>query len=135
MAITLNFTPEFEVQIYDAAVKAGVSLDAYIANIVQQYLRHTDKRVPSLPQSEALLIEQLNLGLPEKVWQRYHHLVAKRRAETLTPTEQKRLIRLTNKIEMANAHRIATLVKLAELRHTSLDTLMDELGIASPSYV
>ena len=93
------------------------------------------RRAPNLPQSEAELLQKINLGWSEERWQRYRALIVKRRAETLTVDEQPELIALSDQIEQANARRMAHLIELAKLRHTSLEALMSELGIQSPAYV
>lgn len=49
--------------------------------------------------------------------------------------EQQELKQLTDQLEIANAHRIEALIKLAYLRSTTLDGLIDELGIRPPAYV
>jgi hypothetical protein len=87
-----------------------------------------------LSPAEADLLQKINQGLPPEVWERYHQLVAKRRAETLTPSEHTELIRLSDQIELANARRLEHLVELARLRQISLDTLMDQLVIKAPGY-
>ncbi|MBI4670220.1 MAG: hypothetical protein HY741_00950 [Chloroflexi bacterium] len=89
----------------------------------------------ALPHTEAELLQNINLGLSEVQWQRYHALVAKRRAETLTPQERHELVAMSDQIEQANAQRIESLVELAKLRQTSLDNLMHDLGITAPAYV
>jgi hypothetical protein len=70
-------------------------------------------------------------------WARYHDLIARRQAATLTSEEQQELITLTDVIEMANVARIAAAAELAHLRNTTLDALLRELGllptICSPS--
>jgi hypothetical protein len=67
-------------------------------------------------------------------WAHYHDLIAKRHATTLTAEEQGELIRLTDAIELANAARIAAAAELAQLRHTTLDALLRELGLVAPSH-
>lgn len=69
------------------------------------------------------------------MWEHYHALLAKRRAETLTPQEQATLIEISDQIEQANARRIQYLIELASLRGTSLEAVMQELGIEVPAYV
>ena len=64
-----------------------------------------------------------------------HALIAKRCAETLTSQEQATLIEISDQIEQANARRIQYLIELANLRGTSLETLMQKLGIEAPAYV
>jgi pantothenate kinase len=73
--------------------------------------------------------------LSQNTWQRYHHLIDKREAETLTASEQTELITISDQIEMANARRMESLVKLAQLRQTSLEELMSRLGLMGQQYV
>ncbi len=69
------------------------------------------------------------------MWEHYHALIAKRRAETLTAEEQATLIEISDQIEQANTRRIQYLLELASLRGTSLEAVMQELGIEAPTYV
>ncbi len=89
---------------------------------------------PTLPRKEAELLQQINIGFSGEEWTAYHALVAKRRLGTLQPDEQQALIRLTDRLEQANARRIQALAELAQLRQTTLDALMGDLGIHSPGY-
>jgi hypothetical protein len=85
--------------------------------------------------TEAQLLRKINEGLPAATWKRYRDLVAKRRAETLTVTEHVELISISDQIEEKNAERIGYLVELAQLRNTTLDEVMIQLGIVSPGYI
>lgn len=87
------------------------------------------------PHTETELLQNINLGFSEEWWQTYHVLVARRRAESLTPAEQQELIRMSDLLENANARRIANLIELAKLRGASLEAVMRELDISAPSYV
>ncbi len=89
----------------------------------------------TVSETEADLLQQINLGLSEETWQRYYQLRNKLQDETLLPDEQQALVSITTQIEAANVGRIEALMKLAELRNTTLDALMDELGLRPPSYV
>ena len=42
---------------------------------------------------------------------------------------------ITDQIESANVRRMEALIKLAELRQTTLDALMDALELRPPAYV
>ena len=81
---------------------------------------------------EADLLQKINQGLPTDQQARYKELIAKRMAEALTLDEHDELLRITEKVEAMNAKRIAYLAKLAQLRQTSLNELMTDLGIGSP---
>lgn len=136
MLLTIHITPELEAQLRDEAAKEGLDANAYIVHTLEERLRPSqNRRPPHLPEAEAHLLQQINQGLPQEMWQHYHELLDKRHAEILTPDEQTALIALSDQIEDANAHRIEHLVELARLRQTSLGTLMQQLGIEASPYV
>ena len=127
-------------------IRSQVSLDELLKGVAQldmpelehfisQVLTLRAKRIaPSLPPEEAGLLQTINQGLPLDVQQRYDELTAKRRAETLLPEEHQELLALIDRIERADAERVQALTDLAQLRHTSVTTLMAELGIHPPAY-
>jgi hypothetical protein len=137
MTLTIDLPPELEAQLREEAARAGLDADTFIRNTLEERVRQVRNYTtapPHLSRAEAELLQRINVGLPPAVWQRYHELVAKRRAETLTPEEHTVLITLSDQIEAANARRIEHLVELARLRQTSLEALMDQLGIIAPGY-
>jgi hypothetical protein len=133
--ITLELTPELEQQLRDEAAIQGLDPNHYIVNALKERLRPAVRDVSRLSKAEADLLQNINLGLPPEMWEHYHALLAKRRAETLTPQEQAALIEISDQIEQANARRIQYLIELASLRGTSLETVMQDLGIEAPAYV
>jgi hypothetical protein len=133
--ITLELTPELEQQLRDEAAKQGLDPNHYIVNALKERLRPVVRDVSRLSKAEADLLQKINLGLSLEMWEHYHVLLAKRRAETLTPQEQATLIEISDRIEQANAQRIQYLIELASLRGTSLKAVMQELGIEAPAYV
>lgn len=80
------------------------------------------------------LLQRINEGLPVETWRQYHALIALRDAGTLTAGDRETLVCLIGKIEIAHARRMGYLVALANLRGTTLDELMDSLGIIKPTY-
>jgi len=92
------------------------------------------RRAPSLPKDETELIQQIHCGLPADIRQRYDALNAKLHDETITPEEHEELLRLIDRIELADAERMQRLVALAQLRGVSVDTLMEQLGIRRVTY-
>lgn len=135
MTLTIELAPELERQLRLEAAKAGIDASRYVVNALEERLRQLHQPLPHLSRDETELLRKINLGLAEEQWQRYHRLVAKRRAETLSVDEQKELIALSDQIEQANARRMAHLIELAKQRQTSLEALMSELGIQAPAYV
>lgn len=104
-------------------------LRPFVSRVVARAARRI---APSLPPKESDLLQRINRGLPADLDQRSRDLVAKRRSETLSPSEHEELLKLTDDIEKWQAERVGLLVKLAELRGMSLPDLMDDLGIEPP---
>lgn len=117
-------------ELLDAAAKLdSESFNYFVTQILALQAR---RRIRTLSEAESDLLKQINIGIVLNTWQRYEELKAKRRDATLSPAEHEELISIGNKIEIANAQRISALSQLAALRHTSLEELMDQLGITSP---
>ena len=136
MHVTIDLTPELAAQLHEAAAHEGLETHAYIVHTLAEHMRQAQPGgVPCLNETETRLLEQINTGLPQEAWQRYHALLAKRRDERLTPEEHAALIALSDQIEELNARRLECLVALARLRHTSLEALMQQLGLQTPPYV
>ena len=93
------------------------------------------RQAPSLPQVEAELLLKINQGVSPEVQKRYDELIAKRRAESLTPNEYEELLHLADQTEKLETRRMEHLAELARLRRISLTNLMGNLGIRSPAYV
>lgn len=79
---------------------------------------------------EAELLTAARRRRPRAFERRYRELMGKRKEETLTEVEYEELLRLTGEAEAFDTRRINALSALADLRHTDLDTLMRELGLA-----
>ena len=138
MAIVSELAPELENQIRQAAAQSGLSPDTYILESVQARLHAAPThfaRTKRLPDAEADLLQKINQSLSQISWLRYRELLAKRQAETLTPTEQTELIAFSDQIEEANVQRITYVAELAQLRKTTIPTLMRELGLQPVAYV
>jgi hypothetical protein len=92
------------------------------------------RKAPGLSKDESQLLLKINRGLPSAVQERFDELIAKRKAETLTPGEHGELLGLTNQIEKLDAKRVEYLKELACIRQTSLTALMEDLHIQTPTY-
>jgi hypothetical protein len=134
-AFTLEIAPDLEAVLRREAAKQGVDAQGYILNTLRERLASARRTpAPRLPAAEAALLQEINRGLSAESWQRYSALKKERQAETLTPEEQTELISLSDQMEELNVQRMERLIQLARLRKTSVDALMDELGIKSPPY-
>lgn len=106
-------------------------LDAFVAQVV---MLRAQRVAPHFPPDETALLVQINRTLPSAMQQRFDLLVSKRQAETLSQAEQQELSNLTSQIEQSDADRLAALVQLAQLRRTSLQHVMQLLGVQAPTY-
>lgn len=106
-------------------------LDFFVPRVIA--LR-AQRQAPTLSQTEADLLLKINEGLPVLMRQRYAELIARRQAETLTDAEYAELLELTRHVEAYQAHRVACLAELAQLRKVPLATLADSLGIKEPNH-
>lgn len=75
------------------------------------------------------MLAKIFQGLSEQDARRYQELMVKRRAETLAPEEHEELLRLTDAAEALQAERVRHLAELARIRGTTLDALVEELGL------
>jgi hypothetical protein len=129
--MTIRLTPEIERALEEVARRRGTTPET----VALESLREQFVPPPPSPRDEELrLLPKINEGPSQESWERFHQLVAKRRAETLTPEEQQELIGISDEIEAANVRRIRYLLDLAERRGTTLPELMDHLGIKPPPY-
>ena len=137
MTMTIDLTPELEMQLRNEAAKEGMDPNRFILSAVEERLRqrHLEQNVPHLSKAESELMQRINEGLPVETWRQYHGLIAKRNAGTLTNEEQQTLVGLVDQVEIAHARRLGCLVELANLRGITLDAVMDDLGIVKPTYV
>src|SRR5258708_4904204 len=89
------------------------------------------QRRRTLPEREAALLSAINQTPPAAARAAYRRLEAKRRAETLIPSERRELLQLSDELELLNAERARSLVALAALRRTTVPELMAALDLES----
>ena len=136
MTMTINLPPELERGLQDEAAKEGLAPDRFVLDTLEERLhkRRAGQDVPHLSQVESELMQRINEGLPEETWLRYHALVAKRKAGTLTSEQHQELILLSDQVEMDYAQRLGLVLELARLRGMSLEAQMKTLGIPQYTY-
>lgn len=100
-----------------------------LKQFVTQVLSLQARRSPAADVREEQLLEQVRRGVPDETVRRYDELVAKRRAETLSPEEHGELLRLTDEVERWGVERVRAVVELAALRGVPPDRQMQELGV------
>jgi hypothetical protein len=87
------------------------------------------RKAPSLSKEEEVLLNIINRGFPEEFWRRYQLLFAKKENKSLSESEYNELVRMVEQVEEYNVERLKALIDLANIRGTSLDAIMHELGI------
>lgn len=109
-----------------AAQLNAAELEKFVDGAIELRARMRDKSL-SVRESELLL--KINRGISAKAQRRFDELVDKRRGETLTEAEHQELLRLTNRIEKADARRIELIAELARLKGQTFDEVIKDLGI------
>ena len=110
----------------EVAQAEGLDVPALVRETMTARLRQYD---PSRTLTETELLTRINRGFSENFWNRYRQLVAKRRAETMNEEEQQEAIAMSDQLEARNAERLHYLTSLASLRNTTVDKLMQEMGL------
>lgn len=128
MSITIQIPTDIEKLLLEYTNQKGLPIDDWVSDLVKQKLE--EERVLS----EDKLLQKINLGISSNTWKRYYVLIEKRDNYSLTETEYVEINAISDKMEEVNAERITYLIKLAELRKVSLDTVMEQLQIQKPSY-
>ena len=126
MTLLVTLPPEIEARVHEVAQAEGLDVSAFMREAVEARVRQYD---PARPLTESDLLLRINRSFSESFWDTYRALIAKRRAETLTPQEQQELIGMSDQLEAWHVERLRYLVKLAELRQVSLEALTQQLGL------
>ncbi len=115
----------------DKLLQATATLSsAELEKFVNQAIILKAKRnAPNVSQDEAELLSEINKGLTPQEQKRFDELAEKLEAETMTETENREFLRLTDKVEKQDARRIEMVGKLAEIRKQSFSEIVKELGI------
>jgi hypothetical protein len=92
------------------------------------------RRAPHLCAKDAALLQRINHTLPEDLTARLHILMAKHKIEGLSETEYTELASFTDRLEVLQADRMAALVTLAQRRGTTVDDVMQQLGMHFPDH-
>ncbi len=129
-------TVQVEIHLIDELLKAveqlsQSELEQFVSQVIVLRAR---RRAPSIPRTEAELLLKINQGVPSELQTRYKELIAKHKAETLTPEEYDELLCLTDQVEHLHAQRLKYLAELADLRGATLSDLMKQLEIRPSSY-
>jgi hypothetical protein len=130
---TVELKPQLKVELND--ILNGISqldvkeLESFF-NRVGTLLAHRKTR--HLSERESQLLSEINTGLPDEHRKKYLALKEKRQTGTLSDSELKDLISMTEEIEQVGVRRLENLAELAKLRGVEVRDLMKQLGIQAP---
>ena len=130
MSIIIQINSSVERKLREKAVKHGVEINQFISQFLENTFGNESIPQPSISAREALLLQQVNLGISPEKWVLYLDLKDKRQKKTLSNLENNQLIELTEEVETANVRRISSLSELAQIRNIPIRTLMEQLGLA-----
>src|SRR5947208_1754456 len=111
--LTVVLQPEIEARFRDDAAKAGLAPEQLAAQRLQ----------------EADLLWRIKTATPSQETRELHSLLRRRRAGTLSASQERRLRTMLDERENKSAQRLKDLADLARLRSTPVRQLMDQLGI------
>src|SRR5713226_10656849 len=133
--LTVHLSSELIEALRALAGRSGQDLDSTVASLLKEQLHRVaaTAAVPALSLRESELLQQIQEGLPEATWQRFHDLEAKLEAEKLVPDEQRELIDLADQIEGWNVRRLELAQQLAEYRGVPSRQVIEELGLVASS--
>jgi hypothetical protein len=129
MSVTIELSSELDLRLREEAARLGIDPAEFVVQALRGRLESSASNEHYLNPTESDLLKEINCGLSQSQWQRYHALFAKRRDEQISDDELGELIATSDRIEQLNVQRLASLRQLAQLRGTTLPKLMDELGI------
>lgn len=91
---------------------------------------HERKLAGSIDHYESKLVEQINTGMPVAMQHRMEELDSKRDLRVITDEELIELLTLTDEAEQVRVERMDALIKLAALRETTIDTLIEQYELS-----
>ena len=130
MNLTIDIVSDLEARLLAIAERQGIDPTQYVVNAVRERLQADS--TPQLSAEQSRLLDDINFGLSQSEWDRYHDLVEKRQCEAISDDQYAELVATSDRIETLNAQRMERLAELARSRGTTLPDLMGQLGITPP---
>jgi hypothetical protein len=126
--VTLTLPDDLARRVREVASSTHQELE----EVLLEWIDRTSTQI-SLPtpveQTEATLLQQVNLGFPADWWNHYQTLIADRQAETIGEANLAELIEMSEALEMANVKRVEALGEIAQLRGCLIEQVMEALEI------
>jgi tRNA/tmRNA/rRNA uracil-C5-methylase (TrmA/RlmC/RlmD family) len=124
----IELSEEIAEQAREAAQHVGIDLPTFVREAVEERLRQNAPANTALL-TDTELIHQITKGLPESFWQHYAELRRKLTSTIITETEHAELIALSDQKEAHDVERLRNLIELSKRRQTTVDNLIQEMGI------
>jgi hypothetical protein len=128
MSLTIQLPLTVEENLRENAMRQGVSLENYIAQLLAiNAKKNVKKNKKEWTENELLMHVQLNIHAQDL--EEYHRLSNRFQLGNISEKEHEKLLQLNDMIELAHAERMKYVLLLSKMRHSSLEKTMDDLGI------
>ncbi len=135
MALTVKLPSEVEANVRQRAAARGIDPQGLVVDVLRHQFAPPPKRsANTLDAEETRLFQIINKPIPQKTRELYDELLKKQRRNRISRFEYDELLRLTNLMEKAQAHRIKAVGELAAYRGVEFDNLWDQLGLGAPRH-
>jgi len=128
MTLQVDLNPEQEFWLKQTAARAGVDQRAALLSVIERQ-RAIEDPLAGLPHDEERLRRDIVRRLPVALRERHRQLAQRCEEAALTPEENRELMELIDIIETDHAARLARALKLAQLRGTSFDEVLNDFGL------
>ncbi len=129
MSFTIQLPATIEKNLRHDAAQKGLSLEGYVMQVLAEKTTLKTAAKLSKKQSEAELLELVQLGVQPSDLEEFYRLSAKFASGEITPDAHEKLVQLNDLIEIAHANRMKYVLEYAQLKGFSLESAMDDLGI------
>jgi hypothetical protein len=97
--------------------------------LIQEKMPAPKPATSTLTVEETRLFKIINKGFSDDFWVKLTNLNKKRQTFTLSESDRKELIEMTEALDAINLERMKALIELATIRHIDLDILINQLGL------
>ncbi|MEZ4607585.1 MAG: hypothetical protein R2880_13975 [Deinococcales bacterium] len=128
MTLTLTLEDEMQDKLQILAEQKGINAQDFVRALLSDFLEQ--QQLKSFHDEE--LLQKIDLGFSEEQWHRYYYLISLQHSEALNESQYQELLAFIERLEEANAKRMAVLAEIAKRRQQPLQKVMADLGIKSP---
>ena len=122
MNVSITLSDELAHRVQEDAARQGVAIEELVSRGVQNLW-------PTMPLSEAGLLEKINDGFPESFWTVYHSLKAKLDTDTILKSEYQEYMAMVDQVERKHTARLGFIAELAKMRGIGFLETIHALGL------